>query len=67
MNNTEHHRHQCEVRWMLTQRQQRDAEWLDSHMDGIAKRRGAEAAQALRSDCRAQWVAGNRGAWGDWR
>ena len=67
MNNTEHHRHQCECRWLLAQRQQRDAEWLDVHMAAIAKRRGVEAAQALRADCRAQWVAGNRGAWGDWR
>lgn len=67
MNTTEQHRHRSEVRWMLTQRQQHDAEWLDAHMAAIAKRRGAEAAETLRADCRAQWVAGNRGTWGDWR
>lgn len=38
-------------------------QWIDS----LAKRRSEEASAVLRADCNAQWKAGNRGDFGDWR
>jgi hypothetical protein len=52
---SDEHRHQCEVRFVLAMpsRAQR-ADYLDERLD---KKRGAAAAQRLRDDVRAGWLA----------
>lgn len=64
----EQHRHRCEVRMLLRLRGQRGREEAREWIEELAKRRGGqEAVEKLRADCTAQWQAGNRGEFGDWR
>mgnify|MGYP000293558081 FL=1 len=63
----EQHRHQCEVRALLRLRNREGRERVHEFIDSLVKTRGAEQADAIRADCAAQWAAGNRGEFGDWR
>ena len=63
----EQHRHRCEVRMLLRLRAKEGRDLVHEWIDGLAKRRGIEQAEAVRSDCASQWAAGNRGDFGDWR
>ena len=63
MNNTEQHRHRCEVRWCLS----KGSEWAKTYAAGVSKLRGRRAAVALWRDFLAQSRAGNVGECGDWR
>lgn len=56
----EDHRRVCEARFWIRQGHT-DAAAVDALMERIAKRRGAEAAVALRAEMRAQWR--DRAAW----
>lgn len=70
MQNSELHRHQCEVRHYLATRVEKGAggrDWLRRVLDDIERKRGRAAAQRLKDDIVTQWQAGNRGAPGDWR
>lgn len=60
-------RHRSEVREWLRRGSDKPADWVKKLLTDIAKRRGMEAAERLRKDIVAQWKAGNRGAFGDWR
>lgn len=56
----EAHRRVCEARFWIRQGNT-DAAAVDALIERIAKRRGAEAAEALRAEMRAQWR--DRAAW----
>ncbi len=60
-------RHRCEVRQVLAWRVQHGLQWVRDWLAGVEAKRGRDAAEQLRSDCREQWAAGNRGDHGDWR
>jgi hypothetical protein len=62
MDNTEQHRHRCEVRHLLAMCDKRGVNWLKAYYAGWKRWDGK-----LCDDTRAQWSAGNRGAFGDWR
>jgi len=66
VNNTEQHRHRCEVRHLLKLQAEQGTEPVSQYLGGL-KKRGAAAVQRLRHDGKEQWSRGNRGAWGDWR
>lgn len=63
----EPHRHRCEVRQVLRWRVLHGLAWVREWIQGVASKRGPEAAEALRSDASQQWAGGNRGAFADWR
>lgn len=67
MDAEELHRHRCEVREWLRRGADQPREWLVSVLQGVARRRGKQAAERLRADLREQWQRGNRGEPGDWR
>lgn len=66
MDNSEEHRHRCEVRQVLQWRAEDRSKALE-YLSNVRKRRGDVAADKLEKDVRKQWAAGNRGVWGDWR
>lgn len=55
------HRHRRPVRELLRLREQRGLEWFEEYV------RGWPGFEQCRNDFTAQWNAGNRGAYGDWR
>lgn len=50
----EEQRHKAEVRWMV-RNYWPDGDALSGQLALVEKRRGAEAAERLRTDCRAEW------------
>lgn len=52
---SEEHRHACEVRYW-GRMYWRDREGLKARIEGIAKRRGAQAAKRIQADIEALWV-----------
>lgn len=80
--NSEEHRHRCEVRQILRWRQERGSTWANEFINGrmetlasgrrvpavkgVRQQRGDAAADRLLADCRAQWAAGNVGNDGVW-
>lgn len=60
-------RHRCEVRQLIARRVERGRAWLRWELGEIERVRGKAAQARLEADIAAQWAAGNRGAWGDWR
>lgn len=60
-------RHRCEVRELLRFGMDRSHQYVDGRILKIEEARGADAANRLRADYKAQWRAGNRGEFGDWR
>ena len=63
--NSEQHRHRCEVRQVLKWRTQ-DRNKAIEYLSIVLNKRGDRVAQLLEKDCREQWVLGNRGDEGDW-
>jgi hypothetical protein len=63
--NSELHRHRCEVRQVLKWRTQ-DRNKAIEYLSLVIKKRGDRVAQLLEKDCREQWTLGNRGNEGDW-
>jgi hypothetical protein len=63
--NSELHRHRCEVRQVLKWRTQ-DRNKAIEYLSIVLKKRGDRTAQLLEKDCRQQWQLGNRGDEGDW-
>lgn len=63
--NAQDHRHQCEVRHILKMRTESQEAAL-AYLELVTARRGKEAGQKLRDDCKRQWGLGNRGEWGSW-
>ena len=51
----------------LAWRVQHGLQWVRDWLAGVEAKRGRDAAERLRTDCREQWAAGNRGDAGDWR
>ncbi len=64
--NSEEHRHQCEVRYVLQWRTA-DRNVAINYISDVRRKRGDEAADRLEEDCKKQWSLGNRGKDGDWR
>jgi len=64
--NSELHRHQCEVRQVLKWRTQ-DRNKAIEYLSIVRKKRGDRAAQLLEKDCREQWTLGNRGEDSQWK
>jgi hypothetical protein len=58
--NSELHRHRCEVRQVLKWRTQ-DRNKAIEYLSIVRKKRGDRSAQLLEKDCREQWQLGNRG------
>ncbi len=63
--NSEGHRHRCEVRQVLKWRTQ-DRNKAIEYLSIVRNKRGDRVAQLLEKDCRTQWTLGNRGDEGDW-
>ena len=63
--NSEQHRHRCEVRQVLKWRTQ-DRNKAIEYLSIVRNKRGDRTAQLLEKDCRTQWTLGNRGNEGDW-
>ena len=63
MDNSEEHRHRCEVRTVLRWRVEDRNKALE-YLSLAKKKRNTEK---LEVDCREQWSRGNRGEIGDWR
>jgi hypothetical protein len=63
--NSELHRHQCEVRQVLKWRTQ-DRNKAIEYLSIVLKKRGDRTAQLLEKDCREQWTLGSRGDEGVW-
>ena len=63
--NSEQHRHRCEVRQILKWRTQ-DRNKAIEYLSIVRIKRGDRTAQLLEKDCREQWSRGNRGNEGDW-
>jgi hypothetical protein len=63
--NSELHRHRCEVRQVLKWRTQ-DRNKAIEYLSIVRNKRGDRTAQLLEKDCREQWTRGNRGNEGDW-
>jgi hypothetical protein len=61
---TERHRHECEVRMLLREARKRGREWVRSYLDhkDVKGRR-----EKLRADLNAQIKAGNTGKDGEWK
>ncbi len=66
MDNSEEHRHRCEVRQVLEWGAEDRSKALE-YLSNVRKRRNDVAADKLEKDVRAQWALGNRGLEGDWR
>lgn len=62
MSSTEWFRHQCEVRWCISQ----GLPWFEAYIKGVREHRGRPAAKRLWDDVKAQAAAGNTGATGVW-
>lgn len=62
-NNSERYRHQCEVRWCISN----GHEWFDDYVRKVKAARGEEAASNLWRDVKKQAQRGNTGEPGDWR
>lgn len=65
MDNSEQHRHRCEVRTILRWRTE-DRNKAIEYLSIVRNKRGDRVAQLLEKDCREQWTQGNRGNEGDW-
>jgi hypothetical protein len=63
--NSEQHRHRCEVRQVLKWRTQ-DRNKAIEYLSLVIKKRGDRVAQLLEKDCREQWQLGSRGDDGIW-
>jgi len=63
--NSEQHRHRCEVRQVLKWRTQ-DRNKAIEYLSIVRIKRGDRTAQLLEKDCMEQWTLGNRGNEGDW-
>ena len=64
--NSELHRHRCEVRQVLKWRTQ-DRNKAIEYLSLVIKKRGDRVAQLLEKDCKAQWILGNRGEDSQWK
>lgn len=64
--NSEQHRHRCEVRQVLKWRTQ-DRNKAIEYLSIVRNKRGDRVAQLLEKDCREQWKLGNRGLNGEWK
>jgi hypothetical protein len=64
--NSEQHRHRCEVRTILKWRTQ-DRNKAIEYLSIVRIKRGDRAAQLLEKDCRDQWTLGNRGEDSQWK
>lgn len=64
--NSEQHRHRCEVRQVLKWRTQ-DRNKAIEYLSIVRNKRGDKVAQLLEKDCREQWKLGNRGLNGEWK
>ena len=64
--NSEVHRHRCEVRQVLKWRTQ-DRNKAIEYLSIVRKKRGDRTAQLLEKDCKEQWQLGNRGLNGEWK
>ena len=64
--NSEQHRHRCEVRQVLKWRTQ-DRNKAIEYLSIVRNKRGDRVAQLLEKDCRTQWTLGNRGLNGEWK
>jgi len=63
--NSELHRHRCEVRQILKWRTQ-DRNKAIEYLSIVRNKRGDRTAQLLEKDCREQWTLGNRGDENEW-
>ena len=63
--NSEGHRHRCEVRQILKWRTQ-DRNKAIEYLSIVRNKRGDRTAQLLEKDCKEQWTLGNRGNEGLW-
>jgi hypothetical protein len=61
VDNSEEHRHRCEVRYLLRKRKELGRQWLVNHIELIEKRRGRVHTEFLKKDLMRQWINGNRG------
>jgi hypothetical protein len=64
--NSEQHRHRCEVRQVLKWRTQ-DRNKAIEYLSIVRKKRGDRAAQLLEKDSKDQWQLGNRGEDSQWK
>ena len=64
--NSELHRHRCEVRQVLKWRTQ-DRNKAIEYLSIVRNKRGDRTAQMLEKDCKAQWTLGNRGEYNEWK
>ena len=58
--NSEQHRHRCEVRQVLKWRTQ-DRNKAIEYLSIVRNKRGDRTAQLLEKDCREQWQLGSKG------
>jgi hypothetical protein len=63
--NSEMHRHRCEVRQVLIWRTE-DRNKAIEYIAIVRNKRGDRTAQLLEKDCREQWTQGSRGDDGVW-
>ena len=63
--NSEGHRHRCEVRQVLKWRTQ-DRNKAIEYLSIVRNKRGDRVAQLLEKDCRDQWQLGSKGEEGVW-
>jgi len=63
--NSELHRHRCEVRQVLKWRTE-DRNKAIEYISIVRNKRGDRTAQILEKDCREQWTQGSRGDDGVW-
>ena len=64
--NSELHRHRCEVRQVLKWRTQ-DRNKAIEYLSIVRNKRGDRTAQLLEKDCKTQWTLGNRGEDSQWK
>ena len=64
--NSEGHRHRCEVRQVLKWRTQ-DRNKAIEYLSIVRNKRGDRTAQLLEKDCKTQWTLGNRGEDSQWK
>jgi hypothetical protein len=64
--NSEGHRHRCEVRQILKWRTQ-DRNKAIEYLSIVRNKRGDRTAQLLEKDCKTQWTLGNRGEDSQWK
>ena len=63
--NSEQHRHRCEVRQVLKWRTQ-DRNKAIEYLSIVRNKRGDRTAQLLEKDCKEQWQLGSKGEEGVW-